>query len=417
MTTPAVVLKSKFVMPSSKEYQDYVSYIDRKDAKRDVEIDLDSKKTNDFFIFHSYMDYMDDDKKYGALFTDDKDVLTEDDRSHVKERFNEAQENGSPLWQDVISFDNDWLIEQNILQPDNKELDEEKMKNVVRGAMDTLLKTENMDKSALWTASIHYNTDNIHVHVATVEPKPTREKMKYFDEVERKWKEQYRAKRKQGSLDKMKSSVVNQIVDRTEDYNRIDGFIRGTVHYKKEEGVHLASDKKTKKLFMKAMSLMPDDLRQWRYGYQSINDARPYIDEMVDIYLGTYHKEDMEELDKLLDKQVDITKRLYGDESRHEKYKDTKMDDLRKRMGNAVLTEMRSYKMRERNVSYEVRRKNSIERSRDNGHNSLRLKNWSAGREIHFAVMRLRYAMKKSYHEHQKDRNIDEYDRMLDGYE
>ncbi|WP_367946640.1 hypothetical protein [Virgibacillus dokdonensis] len=32
---------------------------------------------------------------------------------------------------------------------------------------------------------------------------------------------------------------------------------------------------------MQALTHLPKDLRQWRYGYESVNDARPYIDEMV----------------------------------------------------------------------------------------------------------------------------------------
>ncbi|WP_280157291.1 relaxase MobL [Virgibacillus chiguensis] len=75
--------------------------------------------------------------------------------------------------------------------------------------------------------------------------------------------------------------------------------------------------------------------------YESVNDARPYIDEMVFIYLETNHATEMQELNQLLDEQVEISKQLYGEDSKHEAYKQTKLNDLKKRMGNAVLTEMR----------------------------------------------------------------------------
>lgn len=359
---------------------------------------------------------MGDEEKNGSLFTSDNDNLSKEEAANIKKRFYAAEKNESPMWQDVISFDNAWLEEQSIFQSNTEELDEQKLKNVVRGTMDTLLKSEHMDKSAIWTASIHYNTDNIHVHIATVEPIPTRKKINVFDKESEEWKEQYRAKRKQGSLDKMKSSVVNQILDRSDDYNRIDDYIRGTVHHKKQNGIDLSSHRKTRKLFNQAIERMPDDLRQWKYGYQSINDARPYIDEIVDVYLETYHKNEMKELDTLLDKQVDISERLYGEDSRHDQYKETKLDDLKKRMGNAVLAEMRSYKINEKNQSFRNQKFKGKSK-----HSNSPFNNWKnesgTGTEIHSAMMRLRYAMRKSFQEHQKERNVDEYDRMIDGHE
>lgn len=97
--------------------------------------------------------------------------------------------------------------------------------------------------------------------------------------------------------------------------------------------MNLATFKRTKKLYMLALAQLPNDLRQWKYGYESVNDARPYIDEMVSIYLETNHATEMQELNQLLDEQVDISKRLYGEDSKHEAYKQTKLNDLKKRMG------------------------------------------------------------------------------------
>ncbi|MFD1705243.1 MobP2 family relaxase [Siminovitchia sediminis] len=421
MSTPAVVLKSKFVMPNAKDYNDYIKYIDRKDAKRNLEINPNSSKKDDFSLYHTYMEYMGDEKKQGALFTSDKDVLSEVEKKKLKENFKQAQENGSPLWQDVISFDNDWLEEQGLYNSETNTLQEYKIKSVVRSAVDEMLKREGMNESAVWSASIHYNTDNIHVHVATVEPNPTREKVRFFDKEHNEWKEQYKAKRKQSSLDRMKSTVANQILDRKHDFNKIDELIRGTVHYKKEEQIKLSADERTKELFMKAMLLLPNDLRQWKYGYQSINNARPYIDEIVEIYLDTYHKKEMKELNELLDKQVQISRRLFGEDSRHDQYKKTKLDDLKKRMGNAVLTEMRDIVTLERrnrfSSSNNQARKNTKTKPSMNHRKNEYFKRLNSSREIYFAVLRLKNAMRKTYHDYQRERHMDEYDRMMEGYD
>jgi len=83
----------------------------------------------------------------------------------------------------------------------------------------------------------------------------------------------------------MKSKVANLIMDRTKERNLVTDLIRGSVNLKKEKGVDLSTHRQTKKLFRKALQRLPSDCSQWRYGYQSIDEARLYIDQIVDIYL------------------------------------------------------------------------------------------------------------------------------------
>lgn len=407
--SPGVVLKSKFVMPGSKDFEDYVEYIDRDDVKRKVAINRSSLKSNDFQVFHSYMEYMGDEEKEGSLFTISKDELTDEEKIGLKEAFSVAQKNGSPMWQDVISFDNAWLEKNGLYVSETKELDEEKVRNVVRQMMGELLKSEKMEESAIWSASIHYNTDNIHVHVATVEPHPTRPTKRIYNEKRNQWETQYRAKRKQKTLDKMKSKVANTILDRSEQRNKIDGLIRGAVHQKKSKDVDLAVNRKTKKLFLKAIALMPDDKHQWQYGYQTINDARPYIDEIVDLYLETYHKDEMKELHHLLDEEVNVMKEMYGERSNYQKYKQTKLDDLKKRMGNAVIKEMKDYVKREQQVFHLGNRYSSAA-------SPTRFKFQQHG-ELDRTIRNLNYHMRKTYDDYKLERDQEEFDRMLDGYE
>jgi len=81
----------------------------------------------------------------------------------------------------------------------------------------------------------------------------------------------------------MKSKVANLIMDRTKERNLVTDLIRGSVNLKKEKGVDLSTHRQT--LFRKALQRLPSDCSQWRYGYQSIDEARLYIDQIVDIYL------------------------------------------------------------------------------------------------------------------------------------
>src|SRR5699024_10444399 len=214
---------------------------------------------------------------------------------------------------------------------------------------------------------------------------------------------------------KMKSKVANVILERNKDYDRIDKLIRNPVDEKRS--IKMSAYNKKKDLFIKTIPLLPDEMRQWDYGYNSLNSARPYIDKIGQIYLESFHSDEMKELYDELDRQVDISERLYGSGSDYHKYKDNKLDDLRKRMGNAVLSEMREYhKQNQFNKGYEYYRKNyySPDTSRRykaklyvrthydrpmNYYNPQR-----ASTEFHYSLLRLNRVMRKSFHEYQRDR-------------
>src|SRR5699024_11300278 len=125
-------------------------------------------------------------------------------------------------------------------------VDETRMRSNVRETIQTMLAAERMQQSAIWTASLHYKTDNIHVHIATVEPHPTRDVMNVFDKKTNTWREEYREKRKPKTLDKMKSKVANCILDRVNERNKIDELLRGTVRNKKDNQISLDSFRQTK---------------------------------------------------------------------------------------------------------------------------------------------------------------------------
>lgn len=66
------------------------------------------------------------------------------------------------------------------------------MKTMVRASIDEMLEKENLS-NATWSASMHFNTDNIHILVATCEIFPMREKKLYkqyerFKDENGKWK-------------------------------------------------------------------------------------------------------------------------------------------------------------------------------------------------------------------------------------
>ncbi|MET3690213.1 putative transcriptional regulator [Priestia megaterium] len=377
---PGVVVKTKFITSHHKAFQQYVEYVDRDEAKQE-----DRSVAHSFSL---YQDYMGNPDKTSSLFTHKYDRLTEEQKTKLKESFEEAQKNNSIMWQDVITFHNPWLQEQGIYDARTHTVDERKLMYVTRQAMSKMLERERLNESAVWSAAIHYNTDNIHIHVATVEPNPTRS----------------RGKRKPKTLDVMKSTVVNQIRDRGKNQDRINHLIRKEmVDQKKQDSSFAWRNRELKPLFLMVYNHLPQDKRQWQYSYNTIKPLKPYIDTLSEKYIKKYHQKEYQQLIKNLDKEVKELKKAYGegtrDKGRYENYKQTKIDDLYKRMGNAFLQEMKAYDRKQQDVKRLLDRKQS-------GNQTVRYKQHVP---VHFSLRKIEKAFKSEY---ESWKNQQHYERM-----
>lgn len=71
-STPGVVLKTKFALPSSDAFQNYIEYVDREEAKSEVK--LNPK------MFETYQEYMGNPEKTSAPFTEHSNRLSESEK-------------------------------------------------------------------------------------------------------------------------------------------------------------------------------------------------------------------------------------------------------------------------------------------------------------------------------------------------
>lgn len=320
--SPGVVVVSKFIYFTSKTFSSYIDYMNREEAIR-------NKSFNRYSL---YNDYMGNPIKTTGLFDNNTDLMNENDKLNSKELFAKAQKNRSVLWQDVFSFDNKWLEKQGLYNPRTKELDEKKVKDAVRKSINFAVEKKLIAETCVWNGAIHFNTDNIHVHVAICEPNPTIQ----------------RGKRTQKTLDIMKSKFVNELLDSKENFKDINDIIRTDIIDSKGND-KIKKDKKLKELTKNVIKNLPKDKRHWHYSYNTMSDSNKYLDDMTKYYIENYKKEEFQELLSKLDKQEDIFKETYGvgSRSKFKDYKQNKIDELYKRMGNSLLTEIKAYTKRE----------------------------------------------------------------------
>lgn len=340
-----VVLVTKFVKPGSKVYSGYIDYIDRDEAVRNEHSD----KWNQYYHkpvkdqysdkWSGYVVYMDDPEKTTDLFSSGADHLTNEQKQQLKQDFISAQERGNLMWQTVISFDNRWLEEQGLYDSATHTVNADKLKELTRNCMKKMLEKEKIAESAVWSAAIHYNTDNIHIHIATVEPGKTQRPMREDGEPKGTWR--------QSTINAGKASVVNNIIMQQEENRIINDLIRNNIVGVKRERT-IAYDKDLRQAFLKVYYNLPADKRYWNYNSTNLgNQNRKYLDELSRLYIKKFHKEDFERFRENVKKQQDKYEKAYGKgEKIINRYAENKEKELYNRLGNAILKEMKAYDKR-----------------------------------------------------------------------
>lgn len=409
---PAVVLVSKFVTNSDKKFSKFIDYIDRTDAVRNAHFRDYSAYVTDYMDNpQKQLQFNSDSEKSSALFSETSDKFTDEQKAFYKKQFALAQENGSILWQNVISFRNDWLAQQNLYDAETGLVDEVRLRNVTREAMRVMLKNEGMEKSVVWTAALHFNTDNLHIHIAVAEPFPQRE------EVIREGIPQRKGRLKQSTLDKMKSEVANRIVDRSEELAHINALIRDNIIASRPSDAFM-KDQTLRSLFLQLHENLPSDQRQWKYGMNSIKRLRPQIDELSRAYILEYQKPAYQELQAALDRQEVFLKSVYGEgkTEQYKAYRKTKMEDLYKRMGNSILTELRRYDHAIRSERYQNQKAAAGSfKTGDghiySGHAAHLLRHAARNRELDRAVYNLKQALKTDFESVKNQRAYEQLQR------
>ncbi len=357
-----VILKSKFIQSTGKEFSSYIDYIDRETAVR-----------NDMYSsFSLYNEYMLNSEKSSGLFTDTKNSLTSEEIKMLKQSFEKSQKKGSLMWQNVISFDNRWLEELGVYNSKTGYIDESKVRNITRLSTKEMLDKKGMISSSIWSASIHYNTDNIHIHIAIVEPNPVTK----------------RGMIKQKDMEKMKSKVVNNLLDISKSHEKINQLIREDIIKKRSSNLFI-KDIELNKIFKEIHKKLPEDKRMWNYKMNGIKEIRPLIDKLSAVYISTYHKEEFSQLKKILEEKQKEYNKAYGKSDKN--FVNTKLDDLNTRMGNSILKEIKEYDK------------------------NLKLEKYDKNKQEYNPVSRMKNSLKKDFKKSKNQHEFEKLQRELSG--
>ncbi|TXR62577.1 hypothetical protein DM800_20050 [Bacillus sp. AY18-3] len=294
-----------------------------------------------------------------GVFSKDKNIITKNDLIDIKKLMEKSQNSGSVYYQDVISFDTDFLVKNKLYDPQTDTLDENRIRIASHKMMQQLFKDEQIEESnGFWFASIHRNTDHIHIHFGTVEKENRRKVVK--KEVNGKTYYEPKGKRKQRTLDHMKTTFANSLVDRTSELSRISNLRNDLVQEVKEQFQQSKEKKQDRKLVLlqEIYDGLPSNKKDWTYGSKKMpKTTRDKIDELTELLMKDNPV--LKEYKEAVEKESDFQKELYGESGREDKdYDKNQMKDMYKRMGNSLLKELKKKKPYEENPLYKFQRKN-----------------------------------------------------------
>ncbi|MHA6314921.1 MobP2 family relaxase [Streptococcus anginosus] len=250
--------------------------------------------------FKEYIDYMNrsyateqQNQEWTAVFNQDANYLQTKRVDQLKRNLEEAYQNGSLLWQGVISFDNEFLSQEGLYDKATGHVDQQAIKNVIREAMPKVIQKEGLSDSAFWWGNIHLNTDNIHVHIGLSEINSNREKIFYRP----RGRMEYRGNFSQKTIKQLKSDVFhglineqtrNMIVRKEQVLANLKSDLLKNVF--KNNQVTLSAEKN---FLEQAYNHLPFE-KQWRYASNAKDFAvsKFFINKYLDSYFENEGKED-----------------------------------------------------------------------------------------------------------------------------
>ena len=333
--TPDIFLSQEFEVPNfKKNFNDYLDYV------------FNESKT-ETKVYESYHDYMYNLEKTNSIFTKEKDFLDEMEIKKQKEIFSLAQEKGSFLWKPVISFNNEFLRKNKILIDDK--INDKKLKECARKSIEKMFELENIN-NFIYSCAIHYNTDNIHIHLAAVEVgTPTR---KYIDDKKLTKKERCKnAFFKKSTFEKGKSVVSSVLSNDLENLKELNFLSRKQI----VEKINFKNKTFTSEevgLLKEILEKLPKNKNLWQYNHKSCKYVKPLINKFVVNFLYNNFSEEMKNYKKEL-KEVEnlYTKRYGSGKYEHNSYAKNKLDELYTRSANKVLKVLKTSNLNFENIS------------------------------------------------------------------
>ncbi|MBC1746906.1 MobP2 family relaxase [Listeria seeligeri] len=349
-SSPGIFYNSKFVVGGNKGALEYAD---------------DKEKLPDNIRSSLFLNYMDNPKKASGLINMEGNYVTKEERKAISDKFDQAEEAGSLLWQDLFSFDHDWLAKHGMYDERTQTFDLVRISKAIIATEKYIFEKEAYQQP-IGCFAFHVNTDNLHAHFSMMELAPSREK-KLFRVVDTKTGEIKQEMQPVGARDKSvikgaKRIFANRLLQYDQELTQITEMIRKTIVStmpEKEVFLHPAFENAFVELYQK----LPMQRNRWQYGYAKGQHFQQEIDHLIQLHLDTFYEKDYQELVQKIT-EIDVAYQeaykgiadkspvgvlqedgsMIGEQTIPEldgNFKQTKLQELYSKMGNSLLREIK----------------------------------------------------------------------------
>ena len=340
LKSPGVVLLHQFdtketlSKKQNKKSVSFSKFIDYESKMKSTSLEKNKFTNHENDVYSKYIEY---ESKSKNAFTKNDYVMDKEVFKEYKRLYDMALNNGSPIHKIVLSFTDEWLKSVGLLDSNNV-VRHNTLIDYARNSISALQDSEVGLEHYIYTGGVHYDTNHVHIHISLVNPNPNDERL-FFCKSSKQY--EIRGKFKNKSLEKMKSTFVNQAMKTAGINGEINDLIRNQINQREKIKGYISGSEDLRNELIDVVKNLPSNKRLWKYNMNALNYIRDDIDAVSEKLINRYFKDDYEVLDSKLEEISKLYNMAYG-ENRGEDFIENKKQELKAKLGNTLLKELAS---------------------------------------------------------------------------
>ncbi|MFT8841112.1 MAG: MobP2 family relaxase [Leuconostoc citreum] len=356
--TATVNLPAQFVTSSTadmkgQKYSDLVDYANNSEKTND----LNNESMNDLidlkeqFSKPGYANRNSAVTETHPIFGSDKLNYDNHDISVLRKNLDEAQKNGNNIHELAFSIRGDWLVKNNLYDPETRMIDQNKLKHAEQEVAKTLItKGFNLplgedENDVVWFGVIHQDTDHLNMHLWFA--KKNRETRPEMLKQEGKYKGQPIGVIPLELIEQAKRQFRKQLMS-SQELNRHQEILKGVGGFKKEivetAPENLLNDRHAKAI-KQIYDALPQDMKgRWQVGNAHLTagkgkmaKANQLTNQLLDDLFAKELKPEYEGFKSLAQEYDVINIEDQGVVHKGQRnWSENKEDELRKRLANQL---------------------------------------------------------------------------------
>ncbi|WP_165498725.1 MobP2 family relaxase [Weissella paramesenteroides] len=284
------------------------------------------------------------------LFDSDTLNMTDEQMDNLENKLNLAQKNGNILHEMAFSIRGDWLVENNLYDPETKQLDQDKLKRAEQHIVKDLFEKggpqplgEGPD-DVVWFGAVHQDTDHLNMHIWYAKLSPETRPSMLHQNGEPKGVIDFKAKHQAESKFRYELESEATKMQRANVYEAVGNY-RGQI--KQDSLTKLDQAHKYTPDLQKIYDVLPQDLRgRWKVGNTDklVTDdksrmapANRQMNTLIDKLLTHELKDDYQAFKTTAQKMDAIMTATHGQQHQGQaKWSETQDQRLRKELANGI---------------------------------------------------------------------------------